>query len=161
MSFDRHKTYTVVQQPSKTRCRTFPLAQKVPLYIFAGTSTICHLICCWFQPTTYLLLLLDFPLLEFHINGIMQYIVLLLLLFGCAMKHVGSYFPDQRSNPCPLQWKHGIFTSGKTPGHSLCGFYFFCSVEHFWASFMLVCVTVVCFFLLLSIFLCMNIPKCV
>ena len=27
-------------------------------------------------------------------------------LFGHTA-HLGSYFPDQRSNPCPLQWKHG------------------------------------------------------
>ena len=26
--------------------------------------------------------------------------------------HVGSSFPNQGSNPCPLQWKHGILTTG-------------------------------------------------
>ena len=28
------------------------------------------------------------------------------------------WFPDQGSNPCPLQWKHGTFTTGP-PGKSL------------------------------------------
>lgn len=26
--------------------------------------------------------------------------------FGHAAQHLGSYFPDQRMNPCTLQWKH-------------------------------------------------------
>ena len=39
-------------------------------------------------------------------------------LFGHVMRHVGSQFPDQRWNLCPLQWKHGFLTSGP-PGKSL------------------------------------------
>ena len=30
----------------------------------------------------------------------------------------GSYFPDQRLNLCPLQWKRGVLTTGR-PGKSL------------------------------------------
>lgn len=26
---------------------------------------------------------------------------------GCTVRHVGSYFPNKRSNPRPLQRKHG------------------------------------------------------
>jgi len=37
--------------------------------------------------------------------------------FGCAMQHVGSLFPHQESNPCPLYWKHRILTTG-LPGKS-------------------------------------------
>ena len=33
---------------------------------------------------------------------------LLPLLFGHATWHVGSYFPDQGSNPRPLPWKHRV-----------------------------------------------------
>ena len=33
-------------------------------------------------------------------------------MFGCAAQHVGSYLPDQESNPCLLHWKHGILTTG-------------------------------------------------
>ena len=29
-------------------------------------------------------------------------------LFGYTVWPVGSYFPDQGLNPCPLQWKHGL-----------------------------------------------------
>ena len=31
---------------------------------------------------------------------------------------VGSWFPDQGSNPCPLQWKRGVLTTG-LPGKSV------------------------------------------
>ena len=34
------------------------------------------------------------------------------------MWHVGSYFPDQGSNLCPLQWKHRVSTTGR-PGKAL------------------------------------------
>ena len=34
------------------------------------------------------------------------------------MGHVASYFPDQGSNPHPLQWKHGVLTTAP-PGKSL------------------------------------------
>ena len=39
------------------------------------------------------------------------------LFFGCAAQHVGSYFPDQGSNLCPLQWKCRVLTTG-LPGNS-------------------------------------------
>ena len=28
------------------------------------------------------------------------------------MEYVGSYFPEQRSNPCLLHWQHGVLTTG-------------------------------------------------
>ena len=45
-----------------------------------------------------------------------------LFFFGHAMQHVGSYFPNQGSNLCPLQWKRGVLTTelpGKSPYSSL------------------------------------------
>ncbi|XP_073659220.1 CREB-regulated transcription coactivator 1 isoform X16 [Tursiops truncatus] len=36
-------------------------------------------------------------------------------------KHAGSYFPNQGLKLCPLQWKHGILTTGP-PGNSLSSF---------------------------------------
>ena len=32
---------------------------------------------------------------------------------GCAMKHVGSHFPDQEWNPCSRQWKCGVQTTSR------------------------------------------------
>ena len=32
--------------------------------------------------------------------------------FGCARQQVASCFPYQGSNPRPLQWKHGVLTTG-------------------------------------------------
>ena len=37
--------------------------------------------------------------------------------FGCTVRLVGSWFPDQGSNPCPPQWKHRVLTTG-LPGNS-------------------------------------------
>ena len=42
------------------------------------------------------------------------------LYFILATHHVGSYFPDQGWNPCPLQWKGGVLTTS-LPGKSLDG----------------------------------------
>ena len=39
-------------------------------------------------------------------------------LFGHSWRHVGSQFPGQRWNLCPLWLKHGFLTSGP-PGKSL------------------------------------------
>ena len=32
--------------------------------------------------------------------------------FGHALQHVGSLFPGQGSNPCPLHWKPEVLTAG-------------------------------------------------
>ena len=40
-----------------------------------------------------------------------------LLLYLLAPQHAGSYFLDQRLNPHPPQWKHGVLTIG-LPGKS-------------------------------------------
>ena len=45
--------------------------------------------------------------------------IYLFILGGRTTWHVGSQFPDQRSNPCPLHGKHGVLTTGlpgKSPG---------------------------------------------
>ena len=34
-----------------------------------------------------------------------------IIIFGCTMQHGRSSFPNQGSNPCPLQWKHGVLTT--------------------------------------------------
>ena len=35
----------------------------------------------------------------------------LFLFLGHTLWHIGSYFPDQGSNPCPLHWKYRILTT--------------------------------------------------
>ena len=37
----------------------------------------------------------------------------LFTFFGLVTRHVGSQLPDQRLNPCPLKWKHGVLTTGQ------------------------------------------------
>ena len=41
----------------------------------------------------------------------------LYLFLGRTVWHVGSQFPDQGSNPCPLHWKCRVLTTGP-PGKS-------------------------------------------
>ena len=36
----------------------------------------------------------------------------LFFFFGYSAQHTGSWFPHQDSNPCPLQWKHSVLTTG-------------------------------------------------
>ena len=36
----------------------------------------------------------------------------LFFCFSYTSQHVGSYFPDQGLNPCPLQWKCKVLTTG-------------------------------------------------
>ena len=45
------------------------------------------------------------------------------------MRHVGSLFPNQGLNPCPLQWKRQVLTVG-LPGKSL-GYFFFLMLATF------------------------------
>ena len=45
--------------------------------------------------------------------------VLFWFVFGHGMWHGGSQFPDQGSNPCPLQWKYRVLTTG-LPGDPQC-----------------------------------------
>ena len=49
---------------------------------------------------------------------ILYFGVFFVFFFNCTSQHVGSQFPDQGSNPCPLQWKHAILTAGR-PKQSL------------------------------------------
>ena len=37
-----------------------------------------------------------------------KHLFILFIYFGCAVKHVGSYFPDQKWNQCPLNWEHSL-----------------------------------------------------
>ena len=72
---------------------------------------------------------LDAHLCHNHSSSVLPipYIVLLgkiFFFFGHAMQHAGSSFPDQGSNLCPLQWKHGVLTTG-LPGKFPRHFFFF------------------------------------
>ena len=58
------------------------------------------------------------------INSIPQIVFIFIFYFifnfsflGRAAQCAGSYFPDQGSNPCSLQWKCGVLTTG-LPGKS-------------------------------------------
>ena len=42
---------------------------------------------------------------------------LIFKFFGCVLPHVGSWFPDWGSNPCPLHWENGVLITGP-PGKS-------------------------------------------
>ena len=48
---------------------------------------------------------LPWPLLLLLIHGVFFF-------FGCAVQHVGSWFPDQGWNPSFLQWKQRVLTTG-------------------------------------------------
>ena len=48
---------------------------------------------------------------------IFYFYFLIIYLFTFATQHAGSYFPNQKSNPFPLQWKHQVLTTGP-PGTS-------------------------------------------
>ena len=61
------------------------------------------------------------PLFSFPVLDFMSFFFLFL---PCHAWHVGSYFPDQGSNPCPLQWKYGTLTS-RPPGKPSMFFFFF------------------------------------
>ena len=39
-------------------------------------------------------------------------VVLFVCLFAAATRMQDPQFPNQGSNPCPLQWKHGVLTNG-------------------------------------------------
>ena len=43
---------------------------------------------------------------------------ILFIYLGCTTRHVGSQFPDQGSDLCPLQWKLRVLTT-ELPGKSL------------------------------------------
>ena len=47
---------------------------------------------------------------------------------GYASEHVGSSFPNQGLNPCPLRWKHGVLTTGSPRNSPVFLFYDFCSL---------------------------------
>jgi len=38
--------------------------------------------------------------------------VIVLYLFSCITQHMGTSFPNQESNQCPLQWEHWVLTAG-------------------------------------------------
>ena len=71
------------------------------------------------------------PFIEFHISGIIQYVVcvwlsvsimllrLIHIIFCCCLLvcfcHIAWHLvPSRGSNPCPLQWKHGVLTNDWT-----------------------------------------------
>ena len=65
-------------------------------------------------------------------------------LFGPPIptqQHAGSWFSDQGLNPCPLQWKHGVLTTG--PPHKSLSFrgFFVCrflKIVYFWLHWVFV-----------------------
>ena len=52
--------------------------------------------------------------------------ILILFIFGAAQH--GTWLPNQESNPCPLQWKLGVFPLDHQ-GNQVHHFYFFSSVQ--------------------------------
>ena len=53
-------------------------------------------------------------------KDIKRFFVFCFCFFGHTAQHAGSEFPNQRLNPCPLQWKCGVLTTGppgKSRGH--------------------------------------------
>ena len=52
--------------------------------------------------------------LVYEFDSICQWNLFSFLIFsGSAVQHGGSWFPDQGLNLCPLQWKHGVLTTGR------------------------------------------------
>ena len=51
-------------------------------------------------------------------SNLLSVVFVIIIVFGYAVCHVGSYFPSQGLNLCPLEWKCGTLTTGP-PGHSL------------------------------------------
>ena len=49
----------------------------------------------------------------FSYRGLLLHFIIII----AAVQHVGSQFPNQGSNLCPLQWKRGVLTTGP-PGKS-------------------------------------------
>ena len=54
-----------------------------------------------------------------------------LCFFCCTLCHTGSLFPDQGSNPCPLQRGCGVLTTG-LPGKSQVNFFYYVKFELLW-----------------------------
>ena len=55
------------------------------------------------------------------------FIIIIFFSFGHTTSHVGSQFPNQGSNPCPLKWKCRVLTSG-LPGKPL-SWFLYCEKE--------------------------------
>ena len=53
-------------------------------------------------------------ILRQHSSLILQeyYCIVLYCIFGCTMRHAGSWFPNQELNLCLLQWEHGLSATG-------------------------------------------------
>ena len=66
-------------------------------------------------------------------------------LFICyTARHVGSWFPNQGSNPCPMHWEHGVLTTGP-PGKSLCVVFFFFFLLNLFIIYLFLAVLGLCF----------------
>ena len=61
-----------------------------------------------------------FDLLSCHF--ILFYSYCFVLCFDGAVQHVGFYFPTRDQTCTPLQWNHGVLTTGP-PGKSISLFY--------------------------------------
>ena len=45
-------------------------------------------------------------------EGLFILFCLFVFISGCTMWHMGSQFPDQGLNLCPLHWEHGVLPTG-------------------------------------------------
>lgn len=79
---------------------------------------------------------------QYSYNNILKEILKFLssdYLYGDAGRHVGSQFPDQRSELRPLHWDHGVLTTGPSQKSlqfslSICGLYLTLSLP--WVIFL-------------------------
>ena len=77
---------------------------------------------CYFFPQVTILSLYPFVLSHFFhdfllsikpsINILSFNYFVFIFIFGHAIHHNTSYFPDQGSNLCPLYWERGVLTTG-------------------------------------------------
>ena len=52
-----------------------------------------------------------------NITCFLNFIIIIIIIFGCSVQCAVSLFPNQGSNPCSLLWKRGVLTA-KLPGKS-------------------------------------------
>ena len=69
--------------------------------------------CCCLTLYHSLHIAISFALHSLYVNATrLAQGITFFFFFCCTMQHMGSLFPDQGSNPRPLQWKHIVLTTG-------------------------------------------------
>ena len=77
------------------------------------TSWLLWIVLQWTWECKYLFKILNSVFLDMSSEvGWLDHTEVLFFLFGHSALHVESSFPDQGSNPCHLQWKCRILTTG-------------------------------------------------